>query len=293
MNNFGRTISPIITAVTAGLIAAGFVAISLWGPDRPKAEANYSMPLPPPTIQPPFNNPISNPLDVTPVPPMKGGDLPPDIGNLTFGGPATDGISVPKSFPSQEYLKGNSDYILVQPEANANITRQSPFLVTLNEGTVLAGVKRPSNMGMIQTPIGEVAFSANSDAFITFSNGALRVRNVDGLGQTLKIRITSGPLAGKLFSVAPGYELVVADHKLTKADLRPGDGILRRGSQTFENGFAGVSQYHVHSALTQSGVVGHLTAKEASDTMARKVIGDMSRMAAVLNHVQGSTGFSN
>jgi hypothetical protein len=297
MDKSGRSVSPIFTAVAVGSVGIAFLAVSLLGPPRSKAQGSYMQPpvihVPPPIVRPPFNNPISNPLDVTKVIPGQEGVINNEISALgtSIGGPATLGITTPSKFPNQEDLKGPTDYILVQPEAGATLVRETPYLVSLTEGTLLASVKRPSSMGMIHTPLGEVAFSANSDAFITFTNGALRIRNVDGMGQTLKIKITSGPLAGKIYAVAPGYEFVVSDHKLGKSDLRPNDGIMRRASQTFDNGFAGVSQYHVHSALAQSGVVSHLTAKEASDTMARKVIGDMSRMAAVLNHVQGGTGY--
>jgi hypothetical protein len=292
MDKSGRSVSPILTSLAIGAVAAGFVAVSVLGPPKSRAQGQYFHP-PVIDVRPPvFNNPISNPLDVTKVIPGQDGVTNPVIGGLgQVGGPATLGISTPSKFPGSEMLKGVSDYILVQAEEGTTMQRESPYLVSLTEGTVLASVKRPSSMGMIHTPLGEVAFSANSDAFITFTNGALRIKNIDGMGQTLKVKITSGPLAGKLYSVAPGYEFVASDHKLGKSDLRPNDGIMRRASQTFDNGFAGVSQFHVHSALSKSGVVSHLATKETSDTMARKVIGDMSRMAAVLNQVQGASGY--
>jgi hypothetical protein len=274
----------------------GFIAVAMFGPPRSKAQGNYMTPpvITPPHVTPPFNNPISNPLDVTRVIPGAYNQNSPTMNLLgaQIGGAATMGIGVPKTFPGTENLKGNPDFILVQPEANTVQHRESPYLVTLTSGTVLAGVHRPSQMGMLHTPLAEIAFAANSDSFVSFINGTLRIRNVDGMGQTVKVRITSGPLAGKIYSVQPGYELVVSDHKLGREDLRPSDGILRRKSQTFDNGFAGVSQYHVHSALQQSGVVSQLNSNKSSNELSRKVIGDMSRMAAVLNSVQGAAGYT-
>jgi len=280
----------VLTSGAMVVAGCGLLAVALLGPPLQQVFSQghyFTPPIEPPRV---FNNPISNPLDVTPMVPN---DTNPSIAALgqQIGGPAILGVSSGGKFPGADDLKGNPDYILVQPEPGTQITRESPYLISLSEGTVLASVRKPSNVGMLHTPIAEVAFGSNSDAFVTFTGGVLRVRNVDGMGQTLKIRVTSGPLAGKVYSVAPGYELVVSDHKLDRNDLRPTDGILRRQSQTFDNGFAGVSQYHVQSALSQSGVVSHLQSKEASDVMSRKVIGDMSRMAAVLNHVQGGAGY--
>ena len=293
--------SSVVTSVAIAAVVVGFVAVSLFGPPRSKAQqGSYMMPpvinpvTNPVHVTPPFNNPVSNPLDVTRLIPGAYNQNSPTLNMLgaQVGGPATLGVGTPKAFPGADNLKGNPDFILVQPETGADTHRESPYLVTLTQGTVLAGVHRPSNMGMIHTPLGEVAFSANSDSFVSFNNGTLRIRNVDGTGQTVRVRITSGPLAGKVYSVQPGYELVVSDHKLSRTDLRPTDGILRRASQSFDNGFAGVSQYHVHSALQQSGVVSQLNANKNGSELNRKVIGDMSRMAAVLNSVQGGAGYA-
>jgi hypothetical protein len=293
-----------LTTLAMGATTVALLSIAMLGPQIPKASGVYFNPppqvqTPPPVVQPPrlpprvdtqpprFINPIPNPMDV--VYPMPGSNVYNTI-DPTVGGPAINGVSASK-FPGTENLKGPSDYIIVQPEPSTNLQRESEYLVNLNEGTVLASVKRPSNMGLIHTPIGQVAFMANSDAFITFSNGVLRVRNVDGVGAKVRVQVTSGPAAGKVYSVAPGYELVVSDHKLTRADLRPGDGIARRAAQTFEGGYAGVSQYHLESALNQSAVVSELSQKQ-TDVKSRRVIADMSRMAAVLNQVQGGAGYS-
>lgn len=166
-------------------------------------------------------------------------------------------------------------------------------MVNLTEGTVLASVKRPSQLGMVNTKLGEVALYANSDAFISFENGVLRIRNVDAVGQDMRVRLDTGPFASnpKIFTITPGHELVVADHKLTRADMRPQDGILRRNPELLADGFVGISQYHVESALQQSAIVTQLSQNE-SDVKNKRVLADMSRMAAVLNHVNGTHGYA-
>ena len=120
----------------------------------------------------------------------------------------------------------------------------------------------------------------------------LTIRNVTGLGTTIKVLFKCGPLAGRTFAVQPGYELVAANHKLSREDVRPHDGILRRAPQLFAGGMASISQYSVESALQQSSLVSDLRAKQATDPKARKVVTDMARMAAVLNQVNGTQGFT-
>jgi len=235
----------------------------------------------------PFINPLMVPLDVVvPIPSEIASVIP-----LTSLTQPINGLSQLDKFPSVENLKGPSDFILVQGEPTCFV-RETPYMVNVLEGTVLASVKRPSQLGMLNTPLGVVALSANSDAFITVQKGVVRLRNIDALGQTLRVQLDKGPFAGKvkIFTIKPGYELVAGDHKLGRADLRPQDGILRRHPQVLEDGFVAVSQYHVESALQQSAIVVGLNQKE-SDAKSRRVLSDMSRMAAVLNHVNGYDGY--
>lgn len=206
---------------------------------------------------------------------------------------AISGITEIRSFPSSEFLKGSQDFILVQKESDSDvIQRETPYLVNLVHGRVLASVRRPSELGMVHTELGDVAFHSNSDAFIDFAGDVLRVRNFDGMGQTIKVRINRGPSQGHAFAVAPGYELVVADHKLTRTELRPNDNIMRRGTQTFAGGFAGVSQYSGESELQHNAIVAQMVQRQNSDAKAHRILSDMSRMAAVLNQINGGDGFS-
>src|ERR1700751_5765730 len=106
MDKSGRSGSPILTAFAVGTVGVAFLAVSLLGPPRSKAQGSYFQPpvihVPPQVIRPPFNNPISNPLDVTKVIPGQDGNTNPEISALgtSIGGPATLGISTPSKFPS-------------------------------------------------------------------------------------------------------------------------------------------------------------------------------------------------
>lgn len=234
----------------------------------------------------PFFQPIVVPTDVT--------SANPDLSAInTNVGQPLDGLMEAKSFPGMDELGGNPDFILVNGD-ETSYKRETPYLVNLLGGTILVSVKRPSQIGMLNTPVGEVAFSANADAFVNYDNGVVRIRNVDGMGQTVKIRLDKGPFAGAnahTYSLAPGYELVLGEHKLGASELRPIDGILRRRSQTINDGFAAISQFQVQSALQSSAVIPKLVAAD-SDAKSKRVLGDMSRMAAVLNHVNGADGYA-
>jgi hypothetical protein len=265
-------------------------------PPPPPPPQMIPPPPPPPPVPPPFivpvnpniNNfhpPIVNPLDVT-------NPIPNPSFDLSTGGPSPlAGVAQTNSFPGPDDLNGPNDFILVQGDPK-DFRKETAYLVTLLHGTVLTSVRKPSQVGMMITPVGDIAFSSNSDAFISFENGILRVRNVDGLGENIKVRITSGPNAGHSYAIGLGYELVISDHKLERSELRPSDGILRRRSEVVNEGFGAVSQFNVEHALQESPIVAQMQQTEG-DAKTKRVLADMSRMAAVLNHVNGYEGFAH
>ena len=298
----------LVALANSTLIA---IAGSSPGPFGPPSTTPSTAPIgdpqsftPPPTVTPPpvnstptsqlpvfspptphFFQPIVVPTDVT--------SANPDLSTVNTGiGSPLAGLMESKSFPSMDSLGGNSDFILVNGD-DKSYKRETPYLVNLLGGTILVSVKRPSSVGMLNTPLGEIAFNANADCFVSYDQGLVRLRNVDGMGQTVKVRLDKGPFAGTnghIYSVAPGYELVLGDHKLSSSELRPTDGILRRRSQTIDDGYAAISQFHVQSALQASALIPKMVSAQ-SDAKVKRVIGDMSRMAAVLNHVNGAEGY--
>jgi hypothetical protein len=260
-----------------------------------------TFPTTPPVTEPPptFNPPVVVPLpprvnDVRPFQPI---DVTHTTEYMNSLGPRVDisdaiiGIAETKGFPNPTNLKGPSDFILVKPESTQDVFRQeTPYFVVLEKGTFLASVRKPSQTGMLHTKFAEVAYSSPSDSFVVTDDHSTRIRNTDGMGQALKIKINEGPGAGTAFTLAPGYEVVVADHKLSRLETRPNDGILRRGTHVLEGGHAAISEYNVESMLQSSALVKNMTTD--NDAKTKRILGDMSRMAAVLNQLNGTQGFS-
>jgi hypothetical protein len=239
------------------------------------------------------------PTDVTNAFP----DINVDVANLNIDVGANSNISTMtslsgvtelKAFPLVDSLGGPLDFLVVNAMEGAVYTKETPYLASLTKGSLLVSCKRPSIMGMVKTPLGLIAFSANTDAIITFNDGVLKVLNLDGLGNSLKINLSEGPFGGAadpVFGIAPGYELTAADHKLTRNDLRPVDGVSRRKPRVLENGLVAVSEFRVDSLLQNNALTTSLAQK--TDSKERRIVSDISRMAAVLNHVNGTEGYSN
>jgi hypothetical protein len=277
-NTDNRWISILVAVAGCSLLALGI------GNFRVPVGAQYA----PPSIIPPIQ-----PIDVT--------HTPADMRAISVGPPVVEIMTVTaligvgqcdSGFPSAEHLTGSLDFLLAIPQdANTEFKRLSPYVVELLNGTILGSVRKPSQTGIVTTPEGDVAYSANSDAFVSVLNNTLRVRNVDGMGQNVKIKLKNGPMSGHTLSIQPGYELVASDHKMNRADLRPADGIARRSFQLFAGGFVAVSQYQLESELQHSALVSSLKQKESTDPKARRILNDMSKMAAVLNQMNGPQGF--
>jgi hypothetical protein len=278
----------------------GFVAVSIalsyasW----PMA---YGAQVGPPSNSAPATPPPTSNSGETTVPSLQPVDVTHTTDSMNSIGPqpsddydALVGLSETRGFPSGEKLKGSEDFLLVIKQNDSDqTTRVSPYVVTLNHGTVLASVRRPSQTGLLHTDVADIAFSANSDSFITFADGLTRIRNVDGMGQALKVKINKGPGTGIAMTIAPGYEIVLADRKLTHDDMHPSDGIARRGSHLLTGGCAAVSEYNVEGALQASALVAKMSASDQSDPKSKRIVADMSRMAAVLNQINGMQGFND
>jgi hypothetical protein len=72
--------------------------------------------------------------------------------------------------------------------------------------------------------------------------------------------------------------------------LRPHDGISRRRTKVLNQGYVALSEFSVESVLHTSSLIANMTQKE-SDAKEKRIISDMSKMAAVLNQVNGSSGY--
>jgi hypothetical protein len=236
---------------------------------------------PPPTFIPP----LTVPTDSTSTIPF----------NLNFTqAPDSVGIVELKSFPQPEELGGPTDFIVVKYATNTDWHKDTSYLATLKDGQLLVGVRKPSRMGMVRVPLGMIALSSDADALISYTNGVLRIANLDAVGTNLKVNLNAGPFSGNLdpiYSLSPGFELVAGEHVLTREEIRPNDGILRRKPKIVLKGYAVVSQFQEESVLRNNAVVAEMNKKD-DDPKSKRMISDMSRMAAVLNQVHGVGGFT-
>lgn len=282
------------------LIAGGFITLALSYPRFQSSSADYGQPAPTPTPPPPpptptpiTRPPVVVPTDVTNalmvIPPNN------NIPNITDH-PALNGIQLVQDsqFPPQDKVQQNTDWITVMSSAGSVFTKLNNFTVDFKSGEILVSVKTPSKIAFIKTPFGDIAMNANSDALITMKDGVLHVFNFDGDGMNLIAKLDKGPFSGPAdptVTVAAGYELIASNDKISRADLRPKDGIARRFSKVLENGHLAVSEFSLESALNNCSLVTDLSQK-VSGVKERRIISDMTKMAAVLNYKHGIEGFS-
>ena len=183
---------------------------------------------------------------------------------------------------------------MVKYHPGSSYDRPNVYSVDLKSGAVLVSVRRPSELALVHTGLGDVAIAANGAATVSCENGVLRVANITGRGDSLKVQFAPGGGEGapnpKTVAIKTGFEFVFADHRLGRSDIRPVDGVARRHSKVLENGYAAVSEFSVESLLSSSELIANMSQKSAS-TQDRQILGDMSKMAAVLNYVNGTQGF--
>lgn len=278
-------------------IAGLFFLAAFLQPEFPVIASPYGPPptVPPPTFTPPVFTPsVVVPTDVESTLHSFPGNYPNLPGN--FSSFALNGIQLvdDSDFPQQSGLKGPTSGISIRQTDDTVYQKVGDYVVKLVKGEILVSVKRPSQTAIIQTEFGDIAVSANGDVIVKFVDGVLRVMNLDGKGLTIKAQLDKGPFAGPAdptCAIAPGYELIASDKKLTRAVLRPRDGIARRHFKLLENGHLAISEFSVESALNASDVIVDLR-QAASGVKERKILGDMSKMAAVLNYKNGTQGFS-
>lgn len=209
--------------------------------------------------------------------------------------PALNGIQKLNegAFPRHEPHEDNDGGILVKWRPETIFVRPQNNVVNLTSGEVLISVKAPAKQANLNTPIGKVALVANSDILASFNNGIFRVKNVDGCGLKVKIKMDGGALFSNkpyVVSVAPGYEFTAANHKLSRVEMRPRDGIARRFVKVLEQGQMSIGEFYLAGAMASNELLVDLR-QSVNGLKERRVISDMSKMAAVLNYQMGTTGF--
>jgi len=221
-------------------------------------------------------------------------------GNAPAGGNiyhehALDGAVLLKSmeFPQEGALEGPISGITVKWLEGTTFSKPNDFIVKLDDGEVLISVKKPSKMALLKTPLGNVSITANGDVLARFHKGVLRVTNLDGLGKSIKAKFDKKGIFDKPVTIAlsAGSEIVAGERRLGRADLRPRDGLARRGFKVIENSHLAISEISVQSILMHNDLIADLR-QSTSGVKERRIIGDMSKMAAVLNHRNGTQGFT-
>jgi hypothetical protein len=283
-------------AIPKPALAASFTLPSPTTPaTQQSTPVGATQPLPPIIVLPP---PITRPPIVVPTDVTSPQLVNPDISHLTASPEALalNGVQAlaSKEFPSTDMLTGNSDWITVLAKDGAQFTKPNNFTVDLKQGDIIVSVKEPSKLAFVTTEYGTIAIGANGDCMICFNNGVLRILNFDGAGKTIKAELNKGPFANPqddpTVAIACGYELIASDSKISHAILRPSDGIARRYSKVLETGHLAISEFSLESAMKSCDMLVQLEQK-TNGVKERRMLSDMTKMAAVLNYKVGNLGF--
>jgi hypothetical protein len=273
-----------LSTVVMSLIAIGCFAIAVSSPHLSAIGGPYSQPEPPTPPLPPVPQ-----LPVSPFNPKVPVFVPTDVTNINIGAQpnlsvpalwALSGIqSIPESqFPKESELGGSAEWVLVRARPDASYTKPTSYSVNLQKGDILVTVKKPSNMAMVTTPYGKISIASDGDALITFNDGILRIQNIDGMGKSVLAQVQPEGTAKSTVQLAPGFEFVAANRKLSRIDLKPKDGIARR-------------HFSVESAIQNSDLIADIR-QNTSGVKERRILSDMSKMASVLNYMRGESGFT-
>ncbi len=199
-------------------------------------------------------------------------------------------------FPSFDRVSGSYDWILVKFREGSEFNKPSSYAVHLTSGQLLVSVRRPSRLALLTCDKLEVSAGADCDLLFTYDNGVVRVANLTGLNDSVKIKLkepAAGGTGATVFSVKPGYEFIYrGDQKLSSRDVRAADGISRRHFSYLENGYAAVAEVSVESVVRDCDLVAQLD-QQSTGIKEKRILSDMSKMAAVLNYVNGGDGYKN
>lgn len=238
--------------------------------------------VPPPTTHLPPN---LNPTDVTTL-------WMPAPGVLPENAAALYGIKVVNGFPTAG--KDEEPGILARGAVNAEFKKISAFAVKYTSGDVIVSIRKPCRLGLVETALGTVALTGDADVMLSAADGVLHIFNLTGNGESVKVKFNSTAMQDettRTFALAPGYELIAAARKLTAVDIRRPDAIARRHSKMIQNGQVAVCEYSLESVLSSSSLIAKLASSDAGPKD-RRMITDLSKMAAVLNQLNGEYGYT-
>jgi hypothetical protein len=249
--------------------------------------SNPTPPMRPPIIQIPQSTPM--------VAPIQSIDLTHNVTvgpeEITEDAGALGGIKSVNGFPDEG--RDGIDQVFARGTQASKFRKTNSYTVQFDEGEVLVSVRKPTRVGFATFAFGTVALNPDADIMLKRVGDVFHIVNFDGRGETVKIKLNGSSGASqdaKVIALAPGYEVVVGNHVLNHSDIRIADGCARRHFKSLDDGKVVVCEISTESVLTSSSIVATLHRK-SSEEMERKVIGDMSKMAAVLNYVNGTEGY--
>jgi len=273
----------------------------------PPAAAQFSPPPPSPdrVVIPLLPTDVTNRSIFSPPPGMYGANMP-----KLDPGSAIKRLSE-GDFPDLGQARESDEGLIVKPKSGCDMERPAPADVQLTSGTVFVSVRKPANMLFVTTPHGVVSVSQDAEAIISFRDGLLKVMNLSAFGERVKVRIhhasVSATINGQTFAdgaaasegivmaVKYGHELVAGDRALSEADLRPADDVGRRRTAMFENDHMAVSEFSLTALLRDSEFLSDLgqntDPSNQSSQHERRVLKDLAKMAAVLDCVNGESGY--
>lgn len=290
------------------LLLSAAYAQSASGPVGPPKVSQPNPPIiniPPPTIR--VSIPINPPNIPTPMPdpkipivmPLIPTDLTqpiesPSAPRLVESPNALAGIEVlnESKLPKQGQAQ-DPEGIIVKYKAGSHYEMTSSTTAKLVDGDFLVSVRRPTRLAEISMKLADAFFSSDSDVELRCDDDSARIINLSGLNQKVIVKVKDAVLPGasaRIYSIKPGYELLLADHRLHRAELRPHDGYARRACKTLENGQMAISEISVESVLRESALIANLQ-QHASGVKEKRILADMSKMAAVLNYVNGTAAY--
>ena len=302
-----RSTDPVSILISA-VVAFTFILAAFLNPEF-RSFANPSYDVPSMNVRdssPSFSFPQSSPVDsgrnFSPpvvVPTDVESQLPSFTGNapgiLVPSDTALNGIQRigGSEFPEGSKLKGSTSGITIKEKEANSYRKVNDFIVAMNQGQILMSVKNPSKTALVEHNFGSVAVSSNGDILMSQNDDLIRVMNLDGAAKVVKVQLNKGGFSSEdpTVAIAPGFELVVSKNKLTRSELRPKDGIARRNFRVLEDGRLAISEFSVESVMNSNDIIADLR-QQTSGVAARRIVGDMSKMAAVLNYQTGTQGFT-
>ncbi|MBU6454501.1 MAG: hypothetical protein KGS72_22220 [Cyanobacteria bacterium REEB67] len=243
--------------------------------------------------------------------------VPTDVTNMSlFVGSPLGPVNMPKLNPGNviKRLKADDfpsvapaasdDGIIVKADSCCDFARPEPGNIDLSSGRLFVSVRKPARLAFINTPHAIVAVYADAEVLVTFRDGVLKVVNLSGIAERVKVKIHHASVTatingtsygearteGIVMAVKLGHELSASDRPLSAADLRPADGCPRRRAALFENDCLAVSEFSLEGALNQCELLKQLN-NQPRGSREKKIFGDLAKMASVLNYFNGQGGF--